>query len=646
MGMLYGVLLSIIVVAVIAQDSTTTVVVVGKAEEPDVSPEKVSVTFTEEGRSVQRDIPMELQPYAEKLTAETAAALEQSDNTQGAFIVAFKENIKQSKKDKLLAKAQDVQDLGSFRGTKLRAKVKDVTEILQDPDVQYVEVDQDVALAAAAINDEIPFGVQDVHAPTAWNETLGQKVRIALLDSGIAPHKDLKIAGGVAIVGKNYGDTNGHGTQVAGVIAAELNGKGIVGNAPKAELYAVRITEGEQGKLSDAIIGLQWAIDNHMDIASMSFGFASYSQIFKEKVQEAYGKGMILIASSGNDGAEQILYPAKYSKVVAVGAVNKEHGKADFSNYGDDLELVAPGVAVQTTTLNNGYTKVDGTSFATPHVAGVAALIKARYPMLTPGQIRQKLRRDALDVELPGFDILTGYGLAQFVFGAENLTEVDDRYHYTIYTVSVEKGENVLTYWTEGYGTIDDVHFAEGEYSLVKNFSGRIVQEDMDVSENQTFHLLSRSIDLFDNFTQNGSTSSDGIAWKDGVLNASIIKEPSDNAEVACWDWQNDGLWDDCFANLQTTMNQCRDNSSYLTSICTTCNGDEEKNCAPAACSGSGHIYSGAVGAKHIIKKDVQNKNDTDPVTQNIVRSDIDAHYYYNCFTNAKIRGFALVKQL
>jgi len=167
MGMLYGVLLSIIVVAVIAQDSTTTVVVVGKAEEPDVSPEKVSVTFTEEGRSVQRDIPMELQPYAEKLTAETAAALEQSDNTQGAFIVAFKENIKQSKKDKLLAKAQDVQDLGSFRGTKLRAKVKDVTEILQDPDVQYVEVDQDVALAAAAINDEIPFGVQDVHAPTA-----------------------------------------------------------------------------------------------------------------------------------------------------------------------------------------------------------------------------------------------------------------------------------------------------------------------------------------------------------------------------------------------------------------------------------------------------------------------------------------------
>ncbi len=189
------------------------------------------------------------------------------------------------------------------------------------------------------------------------------------------------------------------------------------------------------------------------------------------------------------------------------------------------------------------------------------------------------------------------------------------------------------------YGTIDDVDFQEGEYFIFKNISGVIVEEQMEVDEEQTFRLLTRSIELRDDFTRNGSAT-DGIAWKDFSLDGKIIN-PDDNIDVECWDWQDDGLWDDCFADTLTDMNNCRATSSYLNSICNSCGGDEEQDCEPTDCGGVDNIYIGAVQDQHPIKEDVQDTTDENPVTNRILTSDVDAHYYYNCAGgNERIRGF------
>ena len=311
------------------------------------------------------------------------------------YIIKFRNSIDENE----LINVTLEKKIEKFKVTKISGEVKDLEDLIEDNEIEFIELEQDIKV----LGDIVPFNIKKVKADSVWNLSNGSGVKVAILDTGIGVHDDLAIAGGVSFVDNNYFDSNGHGTSVAGVIAALLNNEGLAGVSPDVSLYSVKIMQSSTGDLSNAIAGIELAIDNNISIVSMSFGFNSYSQIFKEVLQEAYNKDILLIAASGNNGQDNILYPAKYDTVIAVGAVDSNDNLASFSSYGFEQELVAPGVDINSTSLNNQYFISSGTSLAAPHVAGVASLIKSFNKSLTNEQIRAKLRNDALDLGTIGF---------------------------------------------------------------------------------------------------------------------------------------------------------------------------------------------------------------------------------------------------
>lgn len=249
----------------------------------------------------------------------------------------------------------------------------------------------------------------------------GKGVKIAVLDTGIASHSDLMIAGGVSTVDytTSYQDDHGHGTHVAGIIGGKDNNTGITGIAPAAELYAVKVmNQNSEAFNADVIEGIRWAIDHDMDIINMSIGLNNENEEMKEILDEAYSKGILIVASAGNYGnveatGDNVLYPAKYDSVIAVGAVNDSKIRWSNSATGSKVEVVAPGVNIYSTFLNNQFAKASGTSQAAPFVAGLLALYKEAYPELSNVEIRSLLQQNTEDLGIVGRDNEYGYGLVK-----------------------------------------------------------------------------------------------------------------------------------------------------------------------------------------------------------------------------------------
>lgn len=251
-------------------------------------------------------------------------------------------------------------------------------ELKKDKDVRIIEPDYKVK-----IKSEItPWNIINTNAPIAHNQGItGNGVKVAVFDTGINEHPELEVRGGVSFVSgtESYNDDNGHGTHVAGILSAVANDQGIIGVAPGIELYSVKVIDSEgTGNYSSIIAGIDWAIENNIDIVNMSFGGQQYSKILEQAVKVAYLNNILIFASAGNDGAssaDSINYPAKYAEVISVGAIDKDNKRGDFSSIGPDLELVAPGVEIYSTSKDGGYITKSGTSMASPHAAGVAALL-------------------------------------------------------------------------------------------------------------------------------------------------------------------------------------------------------------------------------------------------------------------------------
>lgn len=222
--------------------------------------------------------------------------------------------------------------------------------------IAYVEDDLEIyPLGGKQIVD---YGVSKIEAPAAWSLGYrGQNVKVGIFDSGIdIDHPDLVVVGGIDLVGDGNGldDCQGHGTHVAGIVGATNNGNHTVGVAPKAQLYSMRLANCTWGggTVSKMIQGLEWAIDNGMDVINMSFGFGvqgvstptSPSAAADAAFAKAYDAGIVLIAASGNSSTPYVGYPAAHPDVIAVGATDDEDNLASFSQFGSDQELTAPGV--------------------------------------------------------------------------------------------------------------------------------------------------------------------------------------------------------------------------------------------------------------------------------------------------------------
>lgn len=274
--------------------------------------------------------------------------------------------------------------------------------------------------------ESIDWGIMEIKADLVWDIYTGayfengidKSVRVAVIDTGIdISHEDLYVAGGVNFVSsaKSYDDDNGHGTHVAGTIAAVDNELGLIGAAHGVKLYAVKALDRRgSGYFSDIIRGIDWSVANEMDVINMSLGSNSNSPSMYQALEVARLNGIIAVAAAGND-ASDIDYPAAYINTIAVGAVDSNLEIAYFSSHGSQLDVVAPGVEINSTYKNNGYRVLNGTSMASPHVAAVAALFKQKYPEATVTDFRFAIQEKSIDLGNNGYDEYYGNGLIDAV---------------------------------------------------------------------------------------------------------------------------------------------------------------------------------------------------------------------------------------
>ncbi|OGF74634.1 hypothetical protein A3E06_02860 [Candidatus Giovannonibacteria bacterium RIFCSPHIGHO2_12_FULL_44_42] len=303
----------------------------------------------------------------------------------------------------------------------------------------------------------LEWGVDRIDADLAWSASStasrGTSVKVAVIDTGIdKDHADLtgNIKGGVNFVAPNSGppwtrvvdpekwdDDNGHGTHVAGIVAAADNEIGVIGVAPEAHLWAVKVLDRNgSGYTSDVIDGITWAMNNGMQVINMSLGTASDIQAMHDAVDAAYAAGVVIVAAAGNSGdgdgsTNEVIYPAKYSSVIAVAATDNNDLIAYFSSDGAEVELAAPGVSIRSTWNDGLYNTISGTSMASPHVAGAVALVLATAVQSAydvdvdgawdPAEVRAALQAAADDLGTAGHDNFYGYGL---VDAEENVTGI------------------------------------------------------------------------------------------------------------------------------------------------------------------------------------------------------------------------------
>ena len=277
-----------------------------------------------------------------------------------------------------------------------------------------------------------------VKAPTYWKKGyFGKGVKVALIDTGVNAIPYLpNVVKRVSFVKDNpktknineadvwdrgnYGE--GHGTSVAAVLGAQIGGKAfnysisdVIGVAPGVQIYSLKYADGtKDGRIAEVIEAFNWAIKHKMDLINISSSIYEDDPSLKKAIDQAVKAGIMIVASAGNDGnSEKPTYPARYSNVIAVSSIGKDKKCSEFSNTGTSVDFAAPGDYVLSINSKGELFFSSGTSFAAPHVTGLLAILKERYPFSTSNELIQKLRSSALDLGTKGKDNKYGYGLAQ-----------------------------------------------------------------------------------------------------------------------------------------------------------------------------------------------------------------------------------------
>lgn len=318
------------------------------------------------------------------------------------------------------------------------------TRLMADPSVEFVELDREVSIVSSDYLESAEYdeswGIEVIGAEAAHSsEFTGEGIKVAVLDTGVDyrhPELSPNYNGGYDFVNDDDDpmDDNGHGTHVAGIIAAVRDGNGVLGVAPEADIYAVKVSDSRgKGSFGGLVKGIDWAIEHDIDIVTMSITGTGGTRALQKAVNLAYDEyGMLLVAAVGNGGSGDVLYPAAYDAVIGVGSVTGENEKSSFSRSGDEVELVAPGSGIKSATIGDKYRISSGTSMATPFVTGALALVLQSNEQAwkdmdivngdgewTNDEVRGVLRETATDLGEEGTDEDFGYGLVNLQFPDE-----------------------------------------------------------------------------------------------------------------------------------------------------------------------------------------------------------------------------------
>jgi len=348
----------------------------------------------------------------------------------GSYIVVLKDT---ATGPSTLARAH-ADRYGARVGHVYRHALKGYSAILSSDRIAALRADPNVAAVAPdlpvhAFVQTLPTGINridgELSSTVSGNGSGVVNVDIAIIDTGISTsHPELNVVGGTNCVGgPSFNDDNGHGSHVAGIAAARDNVDGVVGVAPGARLYAVKVLNSAgSGSISQIICGIDWvtARAGTIEVANMSLGGSSFFGAFSgcnsnfdpmhPAICRSVQAGVTYAVAAGNSAMDANTFiPATYSQVITVSALADFNGLpgggaaatcradvddtfANFSNFGADIDIIAPGVCILSTYLGSGYNTLSGTSMASPHVAGAAALYKANNPGATPAQVKTALQ--------------------------------------------------------------------------------------------------------------------------------------------------------------------------------------------------------------------------------------------------------------
>lgn len=377
------------------------------------------------------------------------AAQEGDGNAFSRKIVVFKEGVPLAERDaalgelsknriKRLSRALSADVLEGASASALAALAKDtriervdddiiVYALEQRADIREVRAQKAQAAPAPAPAQALPWGIDRIDAELVWpTGNSADPIKVGIIDTGISlSHTDLaaNIKGSYNAINtrRSANDDNGHGSHVAGIVAAIANTIGVVGAAREADLYAIKVLSSSgSGYLSDIIEGIDWAIVRDLDVINMSLGTATDVQSFHDAVIRANDAGITIVAAAGNNGGA-VNYPGAYPEVIGVSATDSTDAIASWSSRGPEVDLAAPGVSIYSTYKGSGYATLSGTSMAAPHVAAAAALLMNRAirpeedananSAWDPAEIKARLQATATDLGVAGADPLYGAGL-------------------------------------------------------------------------------------------------------------------------------------------------------------------------------------------------------------------------------------------
>lgn len=453
-------------------------------------------------------LPLLSQAGMSPVLADSAAA----EGTEQEVLIVYKND---DGREAALEQSEEVHhEFETVPAVSASVNPAELNDLVRNPDIAYVERNVEFQVtddeltptgdsqvtgtsSTPPANDveKIRWNYEQVSPQTMWQQGFtGAGVKVAVIDSGIAPHPELKIAGGISTVGPdlsaNYADDNGHGTHVAGIIAADSGSGRVAGMAPGVSLYAVKALGADgKGTLQDVVEGLDWAIQNKMNIINLSLGGDTDSQLLHDMVDKAANQGILVVASAGNSGSadnvdqDTVNYPARYDSVIAVAAIDQNLEHAAFSSAGPEVDIAAPGVEITSTYLNNQFATGSGTSQAAPHVTGELALLKEKNPWASAAKLRALLSSYAEDFGATGRDNLYGDGVVTF---KANGTDKTAPAEVTGASTTASASDSLTLGWTLP---------ADPDFKEVRLYNGAAVQPVVSTATSYKFSGLTPETD-------------------------------------------------------------------------------------------------------------------------------------------------------